>query len=76
VRPVPDDQKGERLVVLYTRPDLMPPDLWRLLSDTDLPKLWIPKRDDLHFVESLPTLGTGKIDLRQIRTVALQLTEA
>jgi acyl-[acyl-carrier-protein]-phospholipid O-acyltransferase/long-chain-fatty-acid--[acyl-carrier-protein] ligase len=46
------------------------------LSDTDLPKLWIPKRDDLHFVESLPTLGTGKIDLRQIKTVAMQLTEA
>jgi acyl-[acyl-carrier-protein]-phospholipid O-acyltransferase / long-chain-fatty-acid--[acyl-carrier-protein] ligase len=76
VTAVPDEQKGERLVVLYTRQDLIPPELWRRLSETDLPKLWIPKRDDLHFVESLPTLGTGKIDLRQIRAVALQLTEA
>jgi acyl-[acyl-carrier-protein]-phospholipid O-acyltransferase/long-chain-fatty-acid--[acyl-carrier-protein] ligase len=76
VTAVPDDQKGERLVVLYTRPDLIPPELWRRLSETDLPKLWIPKRDDLHFVESLPTLGTGKIDLREIRTMATQVAEA
>jgi len=76
VTAVPDEQKGERLVVLHTRQDLLPPELWRRLSETDLPKLWIPKRDDLHFVESLPTLGTGKIDLRQIRTMATQLADA
>ena len=35
----PDDQRGERLAVLYTRPDLAPDDLWRRFSDTDLPKL-------------------------------------
>src|SRR2546426_6585940 len=76
VTAVPDDRKGERLVVLYTRPDLAPLELGRKLSETDLPKLWIPKREDLHFVESLPTLGTGKIDLRQIRTMATQMAEA
>jgi len=76
VTAVPDDQKGERLVVLYTRQDLIPAELWRRLSETDLPKLWIPKRDDLHIVESLPTLGTGKIDLREIKAMAVQVAEA
>ena len=37
----------------------------------DLPKLWIPKREDLRFVESIPTLGTGKVDLRAVRQLAL-----
>jgi len=76
VTAVPDDRKGERLVVVYTRPDLAPLELGRKLSETELHKLWIPKREDLHFVESLPTLGTGKIDLRQIRTMAVQMAEA
>jgi acyl-[acyl-carrier-protein]-phospholipid O-acyltransferase/long-chain-fatty-acid--[acyl-carrier-protein] ligase len=72
---VPDEQKGERLVALYTRPDLAPGDLWRRLSQTDLPKLWVPKREDFYFVEALPMLGTGKIDLRQVRMMAMQLAE-
>jgi acyl-[acyl-carrier-protein]-phospholipid O-acyltransferase/long-chain-fatty-acid--[acyl-carrier-protein] ligase len=72
---IPDDQKGERLVALYTSPGISPGDLWRGLSQTDLPKLWIPKREDFYLVEALPTLGTGKLDLRQIRTMAAQLAE-
>jgi len=76
VTAVPDEHKGERLVVLYTRPDLTPTELWKQLSETDLPKLWIGKREDFHLVESLPTLGTGKIDLRQIKAMAMQLAEA
>jgi acyl-[acyl-carrier-protein]-phospholipid O-acyltransferase/long-chain-fatty-acid--[acyl-carrier-protein] ligase len=76
VSSVPDEQKGERLLALYTHPDLTPMELWRRLSETDLPKLWIPKREDIHFVASLPTLGTGKVDLRQIKVMALQMAEA
>jgi len=30
-----------------------------------------PKRDDLHVVEAIPTLGTGKTDLRAVRQLAL-----
>ena len=36
----------------------------------DLPRLWVPKREDLRFVESIPTLGTGKVDLRAVRQLA------
>ena len=73
---VPDDHKGERLVALYTRPDLTSAELWRRLSESGLPKLWIPKSEDLHFIDVLPTLGTGKMDLRQIKTMAMKFTEA
>jgi acyl-[acyl-carrier-protein]-phospholipid O-acyltransferase / long-chain-fatty-acid--[acyl-carrier-protein] ligase len=72
---IPDDQRGERLAVLYARPDLAPDDLWRRLSETDLPKLWLPKRENIYQVESVPVLGTGKLDLRAVKVKALQLSE-
>ena len=71
VTSVPDDVKGERLVAFYTDASLAPHDLWERLCLMDLPRLWLPKRDDLHQVEIIPTLGSGKVDLRQVRQLAL-----
>ena len=71
VTAVSDQTKGERLVAFYTDPDLIPAVLWERLCQTELPRLWLPKREDLHFVESIPTLGTGKVDLRAVRQLAL-----
>lgn len=70
---VPDDQRGERLVALYVHPSLTPEDLWQRLAATSLPRLWLPKRENLYRVESLPQLGTGKLDLRGVRTRAQTL---
>ena len=70
VTAVPDPAKGERLVAFHTDPDATPQALWEALSATELPKLWIPKREDIRFIESVPTLGTGKSDLRAVRTLA------
>src|SRR5262249_21269630 len=61
VTSVPDEVKGERLLAFYTDPAATPQDLWDQLSATDLPKLWIPKRDDFRFIDAIPTLGTGKV---------------
>ena len=72
---IPDDQRGERLAVLYTHSDLAPNDLWRRLSETDLPKLWLPKRENIYQVDNVPVLGTGKLDLRAVKAKALQLSE-
>jgi acyl-[acyl-carrier-protein]-phospholipid O-acyltransferase/long-chain-fatty-acid--[acyl-carrier-protein] ligase len=72
VTAIPDEQRGERLAALYVS-DLAPGELWQRLSATDLPKLWIPKRENLYQVESLPQLGTGKLDLRALKQLALQL---
>jgi acyl-[acyl-carrier-protein]-phospholipid O-acyltransferase/long-chain-fatty-acid--[acyl-carrier-protein] ligase len=73
---IPDDRRGERLALLYTREDVEPAELWRRLSETELPKLWVPKRENIYRVESLPTLGTGKADLRGIRLLAEKLVES
>jgi len=70
VTAVPDEAKGERLVALHTDPALSAQEVWERLSQSDLPKLWIPKREDIRFVESIPTLGTGKVDLRAVRRLA------
>ena len=70
VTAVPDAAKGERLVALYTDPDLSAQEVWERLSRSELPRLWLPKREDLHIVDAIPTLGTGKIDLRAVRQAA------
>jgi acyl-[acyl-carrier-protein]-phospholipid O-acyltransferase/long-chain-fatty-acid--[acyl-carrier-protein] ligase len=73
---LPDERKGERLAVLYTAAEVEPIDLCRRLSATDLPKLWIPKQADMHRIEELPLLGSGKLDLRRVKTRALELAGA
>lgn len=73
VTAVPDDQKGEHLVVLYTHKECAPNALWAQLCRTNLPKLWIPKREHLYPVETIPLLGTGKVDLRAARLIALTM---
>ncbi len=73
---VPDGKKGERLVVLHT---LAPEELkstLEKLGSSGLPNLWIPRANQFFHVEELPHLGTGKLDLRQIRDVALQFSPA
>lgn len=72
VTSIADSTKGERLVAYYTDPDLTPAALWERLCQTELPRLWLPKREDLHFIDSIPTLGTGKVDLRAVRQLALE----
>ena len=68
---MPDPTRGERLVAFYTDAAMSPSHLWEALCHTALPKLWLPKREDLHVVDSIPTLGTGKVDLRALRQLAL-----
>ncbi len=74
VTAIADDLRGERLVALYTHPEVTPDQLWQRLAATDLPRLWLPKRENVHLVESLPLLGTGKLDLRGVKSLAQQLS--
>jgi acyl-[acyl-carrier-protein]-phospholipid O-acyltransferase/long-chain-fatty-acid--[acyl-carrier-protein] ligase len=74
VTALPDEKKGERIVVLTTlRPEKLSPVLEKL-AQSDLPALWRPKASQFFQVDALPVLGTGKIDLRGIKTLALQLS--
>jgi acyl-[acyl-carrier-protein]-phospholipid O-acyltransferase/long-chain-fatty-acid--[acyl-carrier-protein] ligase len=69
VTAVPDGKKGERLVVLHT----LPPVIERL-GESGLPNLWTPRPNQFFFIEDLPHLGTGKLDLRRIKDMALQFS--
>lgn len=71
---VPDSDKGEKIVVLFTEDELTPKSLWHHLSESNLPKLWLPKLEHFFQVESLPTLATGKLDLPGVKNLALHLT--
>jgi acyl-[acyl-carrier-protein]-phospholipid O-acyltransferase / long-chain-fatty-acid--[acyl-carrier-protein] ligase len=73
---IPDLVRGERLVLMYTSSGIAPEEVWRHLTDSDLPKLWVPKRDNIYKVDALPTLGTGKLDLRALRAQAEQFANA
>jgi len=68
---VADERRGEKLVAFVASPALTPKDIWQKLLDSGLPKIWIPKLDDIHILESLPLLGTGKVDLRALVQMAL-----
>jgi len=69
---VPDEKRGEKLVVIFAREAGDAANLHRLMSAADLPNLWKPGRDCYVAVESLPLLGTGKLDLQQLKETALR----
>ena len=68
------DPRGERLVVLYAESEMGPEEVRQKLSETGLPHLWLPKRDNIYKVDGLPTLGSGKLDLRAVKTMAQTLS--
>ncbi|MFL5245481.1 MAG: AMP-binding protein [Gemmataceae bacterium] len=71
---VPDEKKGERLVVLFTPQENL--DLKALkekLSKRGLPNLWVPDERDFYPVPELPILGSGKVNLQKLKTMALEL---
>lgn len=72
---IPDEKRGERLAVLFTDLGLEPGEIIRRLNESGLPKLWIPSPDDFRKVDTIPVLGTGKIDLRKLKQLALHRGE-
>jgi acyl-[acyl-carrier-protein]-phospholipid O-acyltransferase/long-chain-fatty-acid--[acyl-carrier-protein] ligase len=76
VTSVPDESRGERLVAFFTDPSATAKSLWEGLCQTEMPRLWLPKREDIHHVDAIPTLGTGKTDLRRVKQMAADITGA
>jgi acyl-[acyl-carrier-protein]-phospholipid O-acyltransferase/long-chain-fatty-acid--[acyl-carrier-protein] ligase len=73
VTAVQDEKKGERIIVIHTLPAAKLAAVLENLSQCDLPALWRPKANQFVHVDSIPTLGTGKMDLRAIKALATQL---
>jgi acyl-[acyl-carrier-protein]-phospholipid O-acyltransferase/long-chain-fatty-acid--[acyl-carrier-protein] ligase len=67
---VPDEKKGEQLVVLYAGYDGSIDELWTRMNQDSVPKLWIPAKDHFLRIDAIPVLGTGKLDLAKVRQLA------
>ena len=76
VTSIADDQKGERLIVLHKPLEVDVDDLLRRLRDSTLPKLWLPRRENFFQIETLPVLGSGKMDLARVKETAKKLAAA
>ena len=72
---VPDDKKGERLVVLHNLSEEKLKSVVEKLGHADLPNLWLPRPNQFFHVAEFPHLGTGKLDLRRIRDLALSFQQ-
>ncbi len=66
---VPDESKGEALLLLSTR-EVDLPGLREKLAECGLPNLWIPRA--VRRVEAIPVLASGKLDLRACKALAEQ----
>jgi acyl-[acyl-carrier-protein]-phospholipid O-acyltransferase/long-chain-fatty-acid--[acyl-carrier-protein] ligase len=64
---IPDEAKGEALVLLTTR-EIKSADLRKKLADAGLPNLWIPKI--VKKIDAMPVLGTGKLDVQKCKELA------
>jgi acyl-[acyl-carrier-protein]-phospholipid O-acyltransferase/long-chain-fatty-acid--[acyl-carrier-protein] ligase len=73
---VPDEKKGEHLLVLHTLEGERLDAVFHRLPRLDLPNLWIPRPNQFFPVKEFPFLGTGKLDLRRVRELARELTAA
>jgi acyl-[acyl-carrier-protein]-phospholipid O-acyltransferase/long-chain-fatty-acid--[acyl-carrier-protein] ligase len=65
-----DAKKGEKLAVLHTLEADRIGAILEGASAAGLPNLFLPRAENFVRVESLPLLGTGKLDLRTAREIA------
>jgi len=72
----PDEKKGERLLVLHTLDEERLKGCLERLDQAGLPNLWTPRPQAFFKVDTIPYLGTGKLDLRKVREMAVHLASA
>jgi acyl-[acyl-carrier-protein]-phospholipid O-acyltransferase/long-chain-fatty-acid--[acyl-carrier-protein] ligase len=77
VTSVPDDKKGERVVVLHTTLNgVSLRQVCQDLPNRGLPNLGLPGERDFFEIAEMPVLGTGKLDLRRVKELALERARA
>ncbi len=69
---LPDEKKGERLAVLHTLEESHIPHILDKILTSGLPNLFIPGKHQFIKVDALPVLGTGKLDLRGVKRIAME----
>jgi acyl-[acyl-carrier-protein]-phospholipid O-acyltransferase/long-chain-fatty-acid--[acyl-carrier-protein] ligase len=74
VTAVPDPDKGERIIVLHKPLNKSVDEILKQLGEADIPNLWLPSADSFIEVPEIPILGTGKLDLKAVKELALAKT--
>src|SRR5262249_30375775 len=62
VTAIPDEKKGERLVVVHKPMHKTPAEICDHLKKLGFPNLWIPDAYSFVEVDQIPVLGSGKLD--------------
>jgi acyl-[acyl-carrier-protein]-phospholipid O-acyltransferase / long-chain-fatty-acid--[acyl-carrier-protein] ligase len=65
---VPDEAKGEALILLSSNPDIDLQQLRGALTEQGIPALWIPKK--VVDVSEIPILASGKLDIKGCEDLA------
>jgi acyl-[acyl-carrier-protein]-phospholipid O-acyltransferase/long-chain-fatty-acid--[acyl-carrier-protein] ligase len=73
---VPDEKKGEQIVVLYIKSAVDGDRLFEIISQSELPNLAKPRRENLIAVEAIPMLGSGKLDTQRLKKIAVECKTA
>jgi acyl-[acyl-carrier-protein]-phospholipid O-acyltransferase/long-chain-fatty-acid--[acyl-carrier-protein] ligase len=76
VTALPDERRGERLAVLHTLDEAAIPEILGKVAAQGLPNLFLPRRDHFVKVDKLPLLGSGKLDLRAVKRIAVEKLES
>ncbi|MBA4186411.1 MAG: hypothetical protein C0467_00185 [Planctomycetaceae bacterium] len=76
VAAVPDEKRGERIVVLHLQAatEKLTAAL-DSLSTRGLPNLWVPDRRDCYLVDAMPVLGSGKLDMKKLSDLAKEVAK-
>ncbi|GHV09475.1 hypothetical protein AGMMS50229_19730 [Campylobacterota bacterium] len=73
VSAVPDEKKGERIIVLYSNLPISPEEMCKEMRDSGCPLIWIPFPQSFYEVESIPALATGKLDIGAMKKMVKEL---
>lgn len=68
---VPDAKKGEELVVLYLDEAGNAKELKKIIEQSDVPNMWKPRKNNYIRIDSMPLLGSGKLDIMKLRKIAI-----
>jgi len=73
VAALPDEKKGEKIIVLYTDLPVSPDVLCREMLSTGCPNIWVPSPLHFYQVAEIPLLATGKLDLGKLREMVKEI---
>lgn len=74
VTSVPDERKGERLIVIHLPLPMAVDELRQKLIANKVPGIYVPAGNAFFEVEELPMLGSGKLDLKRLKSLAEEKT--